>query len=120
MLDIAVRSAVERRGVAVLVVPGDVLLKTVEDARPAAVIRNSSPVLRPCDAELDAAAKALNRASRVTILAGAGCAGAHDEVVAIAAALQAPRCSFRGVYFSIAAAVAVAGCGARFAAITEA
>ena len=90
MLDIAVRSAVERRGVAVLVVPGDILLKPLKDARPAAVIRFSSPVLRPGDAELDAAAEALNREGRVTILAGAGCAGAHDEVVAIAAALQAP------------------------------
>jgi pyruvate dehydrogenase (quinone) len=50
------------------------------------VIRRSSPVARPGDA----AADALNPAGRVTILAGAGCAGAHDEVVAVAAALQAP------------------------------
>jgi pyruvate dehydrogenase (quinone) len=90
VLEIAMRSAVERRGVAVLVVPGDVLLQTADGARPAAVIRPSSPVARPGDAELDAAAGALNRAGRVTILAGAGCAGAHDEVIAIAAALQAP------------------------------
>jgi pyruvate dehydrogenase (quinone) len=57
---------------------------------PAAVIRASSPVVRPGNAELDAAAELLNQAARVTILAGAGCAGAHDEVVAVAAALQAP------------------------------
>jgi pyruvate dehydrogenase (quinone) len=90
VLEIAMRSAVERRGVAVLVVPGDVLLQTADDVRPAAVIRPSSPVARPGDAELDAAAGALNRAGRVTILAGAGCAGAHEEVIAVAAALQAP------------------------------
>jgi pyruvate dehydrogenase (quinone) len=54
------------------------------------VIRSTSPVVRPGDAELDAAADTLHRAGRVTILAGAGCAGAHDEVVAVAAALQAP------------------------------
>jgi pyruvate dehydrogenase (quinone) len=90
VLDIAVRSAVQRPGVAVLVVPGDVLLEPFEGARPAATIRFSGSVLRPGDAELDAAAEALNREGRVTILAGAGCAGAHDEVVAIAAALQAP------------------------------
>jgi pyruvate dehydrogenase (quinone) len=90
VLEIAMRSAVERRGVAVLVVPGDVLVQSADDVRPAAVIRPGSPVARPGDAELDAAADALNRAGRVTILAGAGCAGAHEEVLAVAAALQAP------------------------------
>jgi pyruvate dehydrogenase (quinone) len=90
VLDIAVRTAVERRGVAVLVVPGDVLLQSADDARPAAVIRRSSQVARPGDAALDAAANVLNEAGRVTILAGAGCAGAHDELVAVAAVLQAP------------------------------
>jgi pyruvate dehydrogenase (quinone) len=90
VLDIAVRTAVERRGVAVLVVPGDVFLDPVKDARPTAVIRSSSRVARPGDAQLDAAADVLGRSERVTILAGAGCAGAHNEVVAIAGALQAP------------------------------
>jgi pyruvate dehydrogenase (quinone) len=90
VLDIAVRSAVERRGVAVLVVPGEVFVRPVVDARLAAVIRSSTPVARPGAAELDAATDVLNRAGRVTILAGAGCAGAHEQVVAVAAALQAP------------------------------
>jgi pyruvate dehydrogenase (quinone) len=90
VLEIAIRSAVERRGVAVLVLPGDVLVQPADDVRSAAVIRPGSPVARPGDAELGAAADALNRAERVTILAGAGCAGAHDEVVSVAAALQAP------------------------------
>jgi pyruvate dehydrogenase (quinone) len=90
VLEIAMRSAVERRGVAVLVVPGDVLVAAADDAGPPAVIRPASTVARPGDAELDAAADALNRAGRVTILAGAGCAGAHEDVIAVAAALQAP------------------------------
>src|SRR4051812_8605200 len=90
VLEIAMRSAVERRGVAVLVVPGDVLSLAADDVRPAAVVRRTRPVARPANAELDAAAEVLNAASRVTILAGAGCAGAHDELVAVAAALQAP------------------------------
>jgi pyruvate dehydrogenase (quinone) len=90
VLEIAIRSAVERRGVAVLVLPGDLLVQTAGDVRPAAVIRPSSSVARPGDTELDTAADVLNRSGRVTILAGAGCAHAHDEVVAVAAALQAP------------------------------
>ena len=32
----------------------------------------------------------LNRSTRTTILAGAGCAGAHDQVVELAEALRAP------------------------------
>jgi pyruvate dehydrogenase (quinone) len=90
VLDIAVRTAIERRGVAVLVVPGDVLLQPVEDGVKASAIRASSPVVRPQEERLAEAADALNGGEKVTILAGAGCAGAHDELVAIAAALQAP------------------------------
>jgi pyruvate dehydrogenase (quinone) len=90
VLEIALRSAVERRGVAVLVVPGDVLLQSSGHAGPAAVIRPSGQVARPADAELDAAAEVLDGAGRVTILAGAGCAGAHEQLVGVAAALQAP------------------------------
>src|SRR5690606_38219016 len=40
--------------------------------------------------ELTAAAEVLNAGSKVTILAGAGCQGAHDELVEIAATLKAP------------------------------
>ncbi|MDX6729280.1 MAG: hypothetical protein QOK49_4085 [Baekduia sp.] len=90
VLEIAMRSAVERRGVAVLVVPGEVLLQPADDLRSAAVIRPSTPLARPGEAELRAAAGALDRAGRVTILAGAGCAGAHEQVLDIAAALGAP------------------------------
>ena len=90
ILDIAVRTAVEQRGVAVLVIPGDVLVQDLEHDGPAAMIRSSTPVLRPAEEVLELAAEALNAAEQVTILAGAGCAGAHDEVVALAGALQAP------------------------------
>jgi pyruvate dehydrogenase (quinone) len=90
VLEIALRTAIERSGVAVLVVPGDVLIESARDTGSGAVIRPAHRIARPGDAELDAAADALNQAARVTILAGAGCAGAHDELIAVAAALQAP------------------------------
>src|SRR6202035_112518 len=48
------------------------------------------PVIRPSDADLDEIAAILNRSDAITIYAGAGCAGAHDEVVATAARLKAP------------------------------
>ncbi len=47
-------------------------------------------MIRPSGGELDIAARALDAAGRVTILAGAGCAGAQDQLIALAGALQAP------------------------------
>jgi pyruvate dehydrogenase (quinone) len=90
VLEIAMRHAIERAGVAVVVVPGEIFLHHVgHDARPA-VIEPAASVIRPSDDALAAAAESLNAAERVTILAGAGCSGAHDEVVALARALKAP------------------------------
>jgi pyruvate dehydrogenase (quinone) len=90
VLEIAMRAAVERRGVAVLVIPGDVLMHAAAPHPKPSVIRAASPVIVPSEQELDAAAEVLNRAPRVTILAGAGCQGAHEELVELAAALKAP------------------------------
>ena len=53
-------------------------------------MRAAASVIRPDDASLAAAAEVLNGAERVTILAGAGCAGAHDQLIDVAGALQAP------------------------------
>ena len=90
VLQAAVRTSLERRGVAVLVVPGDVLVAEISRPRAIRAIRATAPVVRPSDGELEVAARALDAAERVTILAGAGCAGAHEQLLALAAALQAP------------------------------
>jgi len=97
ILQIALRAALQRRGVAVVVVPGEVFLhEAAHDAGPVPV-RAVSPVMRPDEESLAAAAQVLNAASRVTILAGAGCAGAHDQLISLAGALQAPVVhAFRG------------------------
>ena len=90
VLDIAIRSAVEQKDVAVLVVPGDVLLSEIDRHEETSTIRPTMPVIRPSDDELNVAADSLNSARRVTILAGSGCMGARDEVLAVAKVLQAP------------------------------
>jgi pyruvate dehydrogenase (quinone) len=90
ILEIAMRAAVERRGVAVVVIPGDIFIRQDETPRPATIVRRAEPVIRPSDDELHQAASILNRAKRVTILGGAGVAGAHDELVALAGKLKAP------------------------------
>ena len=89
LLEIAMRAAIERRGVAVLVVPGEVFRAEARSAR-VLPIRPTRSVVLPGDGDLATAADVLNRAGRVTILAGAGCAGAHAELLAIAGRLQAP------------------------------
>jgi pyruvate dehydrogenase (quinone) len=90
VLRIAMRTAVSRQGVAVLVVPGDILLETDRNNEQVSSIRPTATVSRPVDDELAAAAALLNASERVTILAGAGCAGAHAELTGAARVLQAP------------------------------
>src|SRR5271169_3083233 len=85
----ACQAALTKRGVAVLVVPVDVANAAAHDELPYAV-HVPHPLLRPSDADLDEIAAVLNKSKAITIYAGAGCAGAHDEVVATAARLKAP------------------------------
>jgi pyruvate dehydrogenase (quinone) len=100
ILQVAMRSALARGGVAVVVVPGGTFLDDVREAGEPVPIRAAPPVVRPGDAALVDAAAALNAAGAVTILAGAGCAGAHAQLMALAGALQAPVVhAFRGKEF---------------------
>ncbi len=85
----ACQAALTRRGVAVLVVPVDISNAAAHDELPYAV-HVPHPLIRPSDAELDAIAAMLNKSNTITVYAGAGCEGAHDEVVATAARLKAP------------------------------
>jgi pyruvate dehydrogenase (quinone) len=100
LLEIAMRHAVERQGVAVIVIPGEIFLHAVGKRDDVVRIEAAPKVVVPTDGPLDAAAAILNRANSVTIFGGAGCEGAHDEVVALAEALQAPVVhSLRGKEF---------------------
>ena len=85
----ACQAALTKRGVAVLVVPADIANAAAADELPYAV-HARRPLVRPGDADLDEIATILNNSEAITIYAGAGCAGAHDEVVATAARLKAP------------------------------
>jgi pyruvate dehydrogenase (quinone) len=89
ILERAMRTAIARRGVAVVVIPGDVALSPLSAPVPHWQVP-AAPVVQPAEPELERLAGLMNGASRVTILCGAGCAGAHDEVVALAERLKAP------------------------------
>src|SRR6266705_3126494 len=85
----ACQAALTKRGVAVLVVPADVANAPAHD-EPLYTVHTRRPLIRPSDADLDAIAAILNKSEAITVYAGAGCAGAHDQVVATAARLKAP------------------------------
>ena len=89
VFEIAIRTALERRGVAVVVIPGEVFLSESPPWTVRAIVKSQS-LVRPSDRSLAAAAEVLNRSKAVTILAGAGCADAHEELITLARVLQSP------------------------------
>ena len=85
----AMRSAILNRGVAVVVIPGDVSLLEVEDKlKPWPTLH--APRTLPADQDLQRLTEILESSQKVTLLCGSGCAGAHDQVVALADTLGAP------------------------------
>jgi pyruvate dehydrogenase (quinone) len=90
ILEIAMRTAVSLRGVAVVVLPGDVALQESVSNRPFIPFEQPKTTICPPKEEITKLAKVLNSAQKVTILGGAGCAGAHSELIQVAGLLQAP------------------------------
>ena len=91
-LEVAIRQAVGKRGVSVVVMSGDIALKpAVEAPIPTAKsLLPPAPIVIPERQELDRLAGMLNGDKHVTILCGSGCAGAHDELLALGERLKAP------------------------------
>ena len=90
VLETAMRTAILKRGVAVIVLPGNVALAQALDGADSAWAEIAAPRMIPSDRELDRMAALLNDAEAVTLLCGSGCAGAYKDVVAFADALGAP------------------------------
>ena len=88
----AIRAAVGLRGVAVIVIPGDVALRPAPSRgiSPVAGLLPPPSVTHPSEAQLNALAALLNGAERVTLFCGRGCAGAHDELMALCETLKSP------------------------------
>ena len=89
MTTLAAQAALTRRGVAVLIVPGDISAVEIEDG-PAYSVHVPAPVIRPSDAELERIAAILNAGGRIAVYAGAGCQGACEQVVRLCQTLKAP------------------------------
>jgi len=90
VLEIAMQTALSRRGVAVVAIPGDVALRDAVEQEPRLHFPPPAPTVCPSDEEIAGLAGVLNQAKKITILGGAGCAGAHAELIELAAKLKAP------------------------------
>jgi pyruvate dehydrogenase (quinone) len=90
VLEIAMQTALSRRGVSVIAIPGDVALRDAVEQGPRLHFPEPKPNVRPSDDEIAALAKILNQSKKITIFGGAGCAGAHTELIELAGKLKAP------------------------------
>src|SRR4029077_7899407 len=90
VLEIAMQTAISKRGGAVIIVPGDVTLLEAGEQEPRVKFREQQTTVCPSDEEIALLAKVLNDSEKATILGGAGCAGAHAELIELAGKLNAP------------------------------
>ena len=100
VLEIAMRTALARGGVSVVVIPGGVFFADVPSGAKAVPVRAATAVIRPDDSSLAAAAEVLNSAQRVTILAGAGCAIVYGSSLRLHPRTRHGRCGGTGEHRS--------------------
>jgi pyruvate dehydrogenase (quinone) len=89
-LEIAMQTALTRRGVAVLALSGDIALQDAVTSEPRLSFPTPLPRVVPAAEEIARMAELLNQGRKVTILGGAGCAGAHALLLDVAGKLKAP------------------------------
>lgn len=91
-LEVAIREATCKRGVSVVVIPGDIALQPASSTTspPVASLLPPRPVVVPGEEDLDRLAALLNSTRRITLLCGSGCAGAHDELLQLGQRLKSP------------------------------
>lgn len=90
VLHSAVQHAIGRGGVSVISLPGDIAAQEAPRGGVEHALVTSRPTIRPGDAEIDALAKLVDGANKVTLFCGSGTAGSHDEVMAFAERVKAP------------------------------
>lgn len=90
VLEIAIQTALAKRGVAVVVLPGDVALRDAINSKPRLHFPEIPTTIRPSDEEIARTVGILDDSRKVTIFGGAGCDGAHAELMELAGKLKAP------------------------------
>lgn len=90
LFDTAIRTALGKRGVSVITLPGDLALKKAAKRTEAPDLLYRPAVAVPEPGAVRQLADLLNGSSRVTLLCGAGCAGAHGQLLELAIKLKSP------------------------------
>jgi pyruvate dehydrogenase (quinone) len=90
VFEIAIQTALTSKGVAVVAIPGDIALQPATYRKPSAAIKACHPVVSPSEDEVQQLATLLNKGHAITILGGAGCAGAHSQLMELAGKLKSP------------------------------
>ncbi len=90
VLETAIRIAIAKSGVSVIVLPGDVAMMPAPTTTLSPSLVPAPALIQPQDRELDELAKLLNDANRVTLLCGRGCFGRHTALMQLAEALKSP------------------------------
>ena len=90
MLRTAIATAMAKNGVAVLVIPGDISAEKAVNPTGTTTLPVGGSTLVPSPEAVQALADAINAAQNVTLFCGAGVAGAHDEVMALAGTVNSP------------------------------
>ncbi len=89
LLHIAIQTAIAKRGVSVLVLPGDIADEEVDGPLTRTLATELGSV-QPAAAPVGELARLIDEAEKVMLFAGAGVERARDEVLALADALKAP------------------------------
>ncbi|ETS93699.1 ubiquinone-dependent pyruvate dehydrogenase [Veillonella sp. AS16] len=93
----AMNAAVGNQDVAVIVLPGDIAVMEMEVDKLPVWHHPKLPHIIPQRSDIEEMTAHLESGKRITLFCGAGCEGAHDEVVELAKRLQAPVVhAFRG------------------------
>jgi pyruvate dehydrogenase (quinone) len=97
MLQAGIQYALNKKGVSVVGLPGDLTKMDAEDITTS--IQNYNPVaeVKPSEQDLNQLAGLLNQHEKIVLFCGIGASGAHDEVIELSKLLNAPvGYSFRG------------------------
>ena len=97
MTQAALQHAIQKNGVSILGLPGDVMAMTSAENITSDKNYFSKGDIRPTDDDLNTLVDLINRNTKICIFCGIGATEAHDEVVQLAEMLKAPvGYSFRG------------------------
>jgi pyruvate dehydrogenase (quinone) len=97
MLQAGIQYALNKKGVSVIGLPGDITKMDAEDITTSLKTYNPVAEVKPSQNDLKHLSALINQHNKITIFCGIGASDGHDEVVALSQKLNAPvGYSFRG------------------------